>query len=58
MKIEFEGEHNFIELKVEEGGISIILSSKDSTTTNTTIVNSVKLTNEEFKELISEWYVS
>lgn len=65
MRINFENsELDFVEMKAiqvdapsgdKEEGVALIISSQDhSVKTKTSIVNSVELTMDEFRELISE----
>lgn len=57
MKLEFDEKgYNFISIKKanDTGMIAIILSSKDGSNPNKTIVNSAEITYVQFKELISD----
>lgn len=53
MKIEFDQNYNFIEIKRSSKGIEITLSSKEPKQPLTSIVNSVILPEEQFKKLIA-----
>ncbi|KKN70825.1 hypothetical protein LCGC14_0427170 [marine sediment metagenome] len=56
MKLEFDDKgYNFIEFKEakDSGKIAVVLSSKDGSNPNKTIVNSAEITKEQFIELIS-----
>lgn len=54
MKLEFDQNYNYIEIKNTPKGIEIILSSKNPDQPRTAIINSVILTENQFKELISD----
>lgn len=55
MKLEFDDKgDNYIEIKYEQENIVIILSSQDSFNTRKTIVNSVSLSKEQFKDLLKD----
>ena len=59
MKKEFDDRGaNFIEVSESDGKVAIILSSKDGSSLNKTIINSVELTLEEFQELISDIHLT
>ncbi len=57
MKLEFDEKgYNFIEFKKikDSNKIAIVLSSKDGSNKNRTIVNSAEITMDQFLELISD----
>jgi hypothetical protein len=54
MKIEFDGS-NFIECAmVGEDKVAVILSARDGQAKNKSIINSVEVTLEEFRQLVSD----
>lgn len=54
MRIEFDGK-GYIECnKTDTGKIALTISAKDQTNSRKKITNTVELTIEEFKKLISE----
>jgi len=54
-KIKFDEEgYNYVEINKDKEGINIILSSQDFINNKKTIINSVILSNEQFKELIKD----
>jgi len=55
MRIEFDDNgYDYIEVKPSEGGVSVVISSRDMKNPRSAIVNSAEVTKEEFLELISE----
>jgi len=54
-KIKFDEEgYNYVEINKDKEGINITLSSQDSFNNKKTIINSVILSKEQFKELIKD----
>jgi len=55
MRIEFdENGYDYVEIKPSEGGISIVISSRDFNNPRSAIINSAELTKEQFYKLISD----
>lgn len=52
MKIIFDNPKNYIEIIKKSEKISLIISAADSTNSSKSIVNSVNLTMEQFKNLV------
>lgn len=54
MKIIFNNSKDYIEFnKSQDGTIQVIISAKDNTNPNSSIVNSCSLTIQQFKDILS-----
>lgn len=53
MKINFDSDLNYIEIyKSDNGNIGIVISAKDNTKPNSSIINSCSLTEDQFKRIV------
>lgn len=55
MRIEFdENGYDYVELKESEGGVSLVISSRDLKSPRSAIVNSAEITKDQFLEIVSK----
>ena len=53
MKIQLD-KHSFVEIQKDNDKIKIIIAAKDQNNNLKTIINAVEITEEQYKELISD----
>jgi hypothetical protein len=53
MKIDFE-DKSYIEIKMNDNKVVVIISAKDNANVNRKIMNAVEITLEQFKSLIGD----
>lgn len=55
MRIEFdENGYDYVELKESEGGVSLVISSRDLKSPRSAIVNSAEITKDQLLEIVSK----